>query len=142
MNIHSNNAIDATSLIGETLASVDYFPEKNRNCRDTSEQFLLTTVSGRQIAITHIRDCCESVHVESTAGDWTEIIGKVIIDASRRTVVIRGCNDVYEGRDRLEETYIEFDANDATLVQKWIGNSNGYYSTDANLYEIEQERST
>ena len=143
MNIYSNNAIDAASLIGETLASVDYFPEERKNCGDTSEQFLLTTISGRQIVITHIRDWGESVHVESTEGNWSEIVGKVIINANRRAVIIRRFNDGDEENkydDRNEETYITFLVNDATLVQKWIGNSNGYYSTDANLYEVERER--
>lgn len=145
MNVHSNNVIDAASLIGETLVSVDYFPHGSKNCGYTSEQFLLTTASGRQIVITHMEECCESVHVESTEGDWSEIIGKVIIDASCRTVLIKRFNDGGEENDyedRNEETYITFIVDDATIVQKWIGNSNGYYSTDANLYEIERERST
>jgi len=120
-----NKAIEIESLIGEVLTHID---------TDDSDQILLTTESGRQILIHHYQDCCETVKIEDTEGKWHELIGKPILMAK---------HDVYpsgdpppEYQDSWTRTTLTFKVNDATVISKWIGESNGYYSESVDLEEI------
>lgn len=116
------------SLVGETLSSIDVLDDKSMK---EQHQILLTTCSGRRILITHERDCCEFVRIESTQGQWKDLIGRVILLAS----------DVDEEMDKNEygmsatETTLTFKTDKDTVICKWIGESNGYYSESVDIFE-------
>jgi hypothetical protein len=115
-----NYSID--SLVGETLSFIDIDDDNN--------EILLTTESGRQIKIFHQQDCCESVFIDSTDGDWNELLGKVLIEVTK---------DVVSDETECEtstHTKLIFRVNDATVVSRWIGYSNGYYSEDVDIEEL------
>lgn len=112
---------DIKSLIGETLSYID----------DCGDQIVLTTVSGRKIRIYHEQECCESVRVEDTEGNWQELIGKVIIDIDED--IESGELGVYE---YYTKTNLTFKVDGATVISKWIGESNGYYSESVDFAEL------
>jgi hypothetical protein len=115
-----NYSID--SLVGETLSFIDIDDDNN--------EILLTTESERQIKIFHQQDCCESVFIDSTDGDWSELLGKVLIEVTK---------DVISDETECESsthTKLIFRVDDATVVSRWVGYSNGYYSENVDIEEL------
>lgn len=110
------------SLVGEVLTYIDI--------DETSDQIMLTTKSGRSVMIYHQQDCCESVRIESTEGDWGNLIGKVIVSASdnaERSETMFGTET---------KTELRFVVDGSTVISRWIGESNGYYSESVDFKEL------
>lgn len=114
--------MDIKSLIGETLTHID-----TNDC----DQILLTTESGRKIMFYHSQSCCESVGIVDTQGNWHELLGKVIIDADEE---IMGISE--NEYDSGTETKLIFKVNDATVISRWIGTSNGYSSESVDIADL------
>lgn len=116
-------------LEGEILTHIDVNEEAN--------QILLTTESGRTFLIHHEQDCCESVIIEDTQGDWGKLVGKVVEQVTKE--------ETYKGDpppeypDSWTRTTLKFKVNDATVICRWIGESNGYYSETVDISEILEE---
>ena len=121
-----NDRIEIGSLVGETLTYID--------TDDKNEEIMLTTASGRRIKIFHSQDCCETVRIEDTEGNWHDLIGKVIIEASA-DVQPEG-DPPPEYPDSWTRTALTFKVDGATVISRWIGESNGYYSEDVDLEDI------
>lgn len=107
----------AENLIGEILSYVDVDTETNR--------ILLTTQSGKTIMIYHDQECCEGVEIQSVEGDWLKLVGRPITsaeqfeeDATEQVVPDWDCGS-------CTKTTITLKADDATVVSRWIGTSNG-----------------
>lgn len=113
------------SLVGEVLSYVDI----------ADDEIMLTTESGRRFKIFHYQDCCESVYIESTEGAWAQLIGKPIIAATHESEDGSEYNGEYR-YDSCTKTKITFKVNDATVISRWIGTSNGYYSEEVSIEEI------
>jgi hypothetical protein len=112
------------SLVGETLTYIDI--------DDDEGKIMLTTESGRQFMIHHYQDCCEVVRMESTEGDWDALIGKVIEIATHEEE--EGPERQYS--DHVTETTLTFKVDGATIISRWIGESNGYYSESVDIEEL------
>ena len=113
-------------LVGEVLTYIDIDPENNI--------ILLTTESGREIKIYHRQDCCESVKIESTDGEWRSLLGFPITRATREEV--SEGDPVPECPDSWMRTTLTFHTSVATVISRWIDESNGYYSESVDLEEI------
>lgn len=116
--------IKIEDLVGEVLTHID---------TDDSQSILLTTQSGRQILIEHQQDCCESVHIVDTKGNWRELIGKPILWATHKE---EAPDDDIDYCESATQTKITFKVDDATVISRWIGESNGYYSESVDIEEI------
>jgi hypothetical protein len=112
------------NLIGETLEYIDIDEDNN--------QILLTTKSGKRIMIYHGQDCCENVRIVDTIGNWNNLIGKVIIDTDEE-IINSSDKDGYDSRT---ETNLTFKVDSDTVISKWIGESNGYYSENVDIQEF------
>lgn len=121
-----SDRIDVGSLVGEVLTYIDT-DEKN-------DEIMLTTASGRKIKIYHDQDCCEEVRIESTDGSWHSLIGKVIVEASA-DVKEKG-DPPPEYPDSWTRTTLTFRVDDATVISRWIGESNGYYSESVHIEDV------
>lgn len=114
------------AIVGETLSEIDI----------GDDQILLTTISGRKFIFDHAQDCCETVRIESVSGEAKTLIGKVV-----RAVEY----EANEGKDPPPSEYAEswtrtnitFRVDDSTVITKWIGESNGYYSETVDFHEVE-----
>lgn len=116
--------MEIEELVGQKLIYIDIDPEENR--------IMLTTESGRKILIHHNQDCCEIVRIEDTAGNWAELIGKVIVEATHESHEA----DSESGYESCTRTALTFKADDATVISRWIGTSNGYYSEEVHLADV------
>lgn len=124
--------MEMKTLVGETLTHIDVF----------SEEILLTLESGRKVKVYHSQDCCENVWLENVEGDFKELVGKVLIDVSEE--VDPDGDQVFAAHDEAREypaesktnTRISFVVDGATVITRWIGESNGYYSEGVTFAEI------
>lgn len=114
-----------SELKGEVLDYIDVDPE--------NDTILLTTRSGRKVLIHHRQDCCESVRIVDTIGEWRNIVGKVIVDAVHESKEVIGEHDCAYSRT---DTDLIFRVDDATVISRWVGESNGYYSEDVDISDI------
>ena len=116
------NPIEFNDLVGETLTHIDIDPENN--------EILLTTKSDKKIIIKHDQNCCESVKLVYYSPNWKKLIGKVIVDTSENAV------SSMNGYDSRTDTDLTFSVDDATVITKWVGESNGYYSETVDIHDI------
>ena len=114
------------ALIGQTLARVD---------EATSEDKLtFVTESGLIFEMYHQQDCCEEVYLEDTTGDWKDIIGHEILEASCTH------NDDNSPELIVDECYLwtfyTIRTNRGTVTLRWLGQSNGYYSIKVDFLQV------
>jgi hypothetical protein len=121
-----SDRIEVSSLVGEVLTYIDT-DEKN-------DEIMLTTASGRKIRIYHSQDCCESVRIEDTQGNWHDLVGKVIVEASED--VQPSGDPPPEYPDSWTRTALTFRVDGATVISRWIGESNGYYSESVDIEDV------
>jgi len=117
------NRTTVETLVGEILTHIDIDPD--------NDVILLTTQSGRQVRIFHDQDCCESVAIKGTDGEWHNLIGKPIVEATQEE-----SQDDTSEFESCTHTQLSFRVDDATVISRWIGTSNGCYSESVDLEEI------
>ena len=131
--MQSDEQSNIKKLVGETLVGVVL------NYIDTDEKgdvIMLTTKSGRKFKIYHEQDCCEVVKIQDTEGNWHDLLGKVIVDASEETECdVCESEEIY-CEESWTKTTLTFKVNDATVISRWIGTSNGYYSERVDIAEL------
>ncbi len=125
MTYVSNSSNPMKQLTGEVLTHVDVDDSKN--------QILLTTESGKTYLLYHPQDCCESVKIEDVDGEWHTLLGKAIEQATWEE---DSENDPPEYAESWTRTTLTFRVSDATVICRWIGESNGYYSEVVYLSDI------
>jgi len=117
-----------TDMIGETLTHIDIDAGKN--------EILLTTNRGVRIKIYHAQDCCESVVIHDTQGNWHDLVGKVIIEAG----LAEDCKSPPPKDAEYVESHtwttIKLSVDDATVISRWFGESNGYYSESVSIENV------
>ena len=114
---------DSDKMIGEVLTNVDI--------GDRDEGVLFTCQSGKQFRMYHDQDCCESVGIEDQSGDFHKLIGKKLVYVGE-TDGKSGENDY----GTFTDTEYTFKVDDHTVIVKWHGESNGYYSESVCLVEL------
>jgi hypothetical protein len=117
--------VEFSDLVGEVLDAVDIDKEEN--------QILLTTRSGRRFMVYHEQDCCESVRMVGQDGSFDKLIGKPIIEARDFAVDTGESESDY---DSQTTTTLVFRVDDQTVISRWIGDSNGYYSESVDIAEL------
>lgn len=92
-----------------------------------SDAIDLLTATGRSFRLYHEDDCCESVTVEDVAGDVADLLGTPILHA-----VETSSSDHQTERDQDADsftwTFYRLTTIKGTVVIRWLGISNGYYS--------------
>lgn len=78
----------------------------------------------------HLQDCCESVSIHDISGDLNNLIGSPILEATEDIVLDEWPSDVQAPWcvDSYTWTTHTFRTKDHTVVVRWFGESNGYYS--------------
>lgn len=93
--------------------------------------------SGRKFVMYHSQDCCESVSVESVEGDPQRLVGQRVLYAKE----VSNREDPYPTSesgyppDSYLWTYYTIVTVDQTVVIRWYGTSNGYYSESVDFEE-------
>lgn len=89
----------------------------------------------------HDQDCCESVCLESVAGDLEWLEGTPILEAYESVSRQRPADVVVpEYSESVESetwTFYRLSTIKGTVVLRWYGESNGYYSESVSLGRVE-----
>ena len=118
------NRVEFSVLVGEVLDSVDIDREEN--------QILLTTRSGRKFMVYHEQDCCEKVQIVGQDGSFDMLIGKPLTEA--RGFAVDTSEEAIDSSQTT--TTLVFRVDDQTVISRWIGDSNGYYSESVDIAEL------
>ena len=121
--------VEPASLVGEVLTHVDI--------DDKLGVIMLTTESGRVVKVFHDQDCCEHVYIDGFDGDMQSLVGKVLIEVEQKEFD-KGDPPPNEYSESWTRTELRFRVDDATVISRWIGTSNGYYSEDVDFELISQ----
>lgn len=96
---------------------------------ENENEILLTFEDGTKLLFYHDQECCESVSLVSIDGDIKKLKGMVLKNIE--------FDSAYTATDYgiCGKTQIVFKTDNETIVTKWIGESNGYYSVGVNTKE-------
>lgn len=79
---------------------------------------------GTEYYMQHFQDCCESVYIEDIEGELENILNSEILYAYKETSV--GKEGEYG--DSSTWTFYRIGTDKGSVVIRWFGTSNGYYS--------------
>jgi hypothetical protein len=88
--------------------------------------------TGRIFEQYHDQDCCEYVRIEDICGDLNDLVGSPILFAEESTN-----SDDNREEDSHTWTFYRIGTVKGTVVIRWLGTSNGYYSERVSLREID-----
>ncbi len=111
-------------LVGETLTSALLIGEHN-------DEIIFETESGKKYKMFHDQECCECVYIEDICGDLNDIVGNKILMAYESS------SDADIGDDqRATWTFYHIATIKGSIVIRWCGKSNGYYSESVDFIDI------
>lgn len=118
-----------SELVGKTLTEV--------RGAVGEERITFVCHDGSEYAMFHTQDCCESVSVEDIAGDFSDLIGTPIVDADERSddTDPEGVKKEYED-ESFTWTFYRLSTIKGTVVIRWYGSSNGYYSESVDFEKM------
>jgi hypothetical protein len=115
--------VEIQILKGKTLTEIT----------SSDDEIIFTTNEGEVFKMYHSQDCCESVSIEDINGDLQDLIGYPILAASEDT-------NSDEPRGEYDEsftcTFYRISNIKTTVVIRWYGHSNGYYSERVDFEQI------
>jgi len=96
------------------------------------EQILITLKGGAKFLFYHEQDCCEYVRLIGIDGDVVKLLGKPlqVVDYKSHP----GGDPVPKCPDSWTHTVITFQVDDATVVTRWLGESNGPVPERKSIY--------
>lgn len=115
-NALQGKVVEFEDLLGRCLTSIDY--------DDYSMRMYLT--KDNYIEFYHEQDCCESVYINDICGDLEDLIGYPLLEAEE--VVQEGSDEDRESFESCTWTFYKFRTVKGSVVIRWLGESNGYYS--------------
>lgn len=113
-------------LVGMTMESVS---------NESNQRIVFRSVDGREFALYHIEDCCESVTVDDICGDLSDLVGSPILQAEETTSKDNPAGVAKEYQDSFTWTFYRLATIKGQVVIRWYGESNGYYSESVDFVE-------
>jgi hypothetical protein len=117
-------------FIGRTLARVEGGPG--------DDVLRLWFSDGTAFEMHHYQDYSESVWLDDVIGDWSDIIGFQILEATEREQhegsLPKGQD--YHPDDSHTWTFYELRTIRGFVQLRWYGSSNGYYSESVDIRQI------
>lgn len=119
---YASNAEKLAYLVGKTLVRVE---GGEKGC----ELMKMYFSDGFMAEFYHEQDCCEAVEIEDVAGDWADLIGYPLTYA----IEAIGREHMQNLYDSATWTFYRFSGGKGTVVVRWLGTSNGYYSESVSV---------
>jgi hypothetical protein len=107
---------DFASMVGKTVTGIT-------GCRVGSEDMEITFSDGTVCRMWHSQDCCENIQIEEIHGDPADFVGQAVVSAEASEV------DVPVSDGDQTDTFYKLACANGYLTIRWMGESNGYYST-------------
>lgn len=113
-------------LTGKTLTNVEI----------KGDEVVFTTEAGEAYRLYHSQDCCESVAVEDVCGDLNDLIGSPLVEAEEVTSAENPEGVTKEHQDSFTWTFYKLRTAKGSVVIRWYGESNGYYSESVDFARV------
>ncbi len=91
------------------------------------DELIFKTDEGVEYVMYHDRECCEDVYIEDINGDLSDLVGNPILVAGE-TISFLGDTEEDEERPSRTWSFYRLGTIKGTVVIRWYGASNGYYS--------------
>jgi hypothetical protein len=125
-----NDRVSFNTLVGKTLRFVE---------QEDNDQLRFTTEDGEVYLMFHSQDCCESVSIEDINGDLSDLVGFPVLMADERTGERPSTVPMPEyGIDSETWTFYRISTIRGTVVIRWLGSSNGYYSEGVDFEKVKE----
>ena len=111
-------SFDMADLVGEIFTKIDTSEEN---------EIIFQTKDNQCIKMYHEQDCCESVYIEDICGDLDDLLDTPITMFDARE------NQSSTDDGTMTWTFYHIGTNKGSVVLRWIGESNGYYSESVYL---------
>ena len=119
-------------LAGKKIVAIDIVDGDSKD-----NEIRIEIEGGRVFRFYHSQDCCECVTIEPSQdgdGSLLSLVGKEIREVSMEAIESGAPPPKYP--ESWTRTTITFRTDSETVISRWIGESNGYYSEDVDLEEI------
>lgn len=114
--------IKIEELIGKTFVSI----------HEDGNTLIMKSDDGYMYTFEHDFQCCEDVYIESIVGDLTDLLGSRLNMAAEEKS--EGSQEETEKYNNyVDWTFYKFATIKGYVDIRWIGVSNGYYSTDVTI---------
>lgn len=126
---HYPKAVPFSELLGLTI-------DRIIGLENDSEKVVFYSSDGRKFRMFHSQDCCEYVSINEIHGDVEDLISSPILRAEEVTNAEspKPERDLWD--DVCEWTFYKLATIKGEVVIRWLGTSNGYYSTDVSFQEV------
>ncbi|AGY46634.1 hypothetical protein BigBertha_126 [Bacillus phage BigBertha] len=117
----NNEEVEMEELKGKTFTRID---------KNGSDQLVFYDTDGEVYLMFHNQDCCETVDIEDIEGDLEDLLHSPILMAEEVT---------NQGNTRWGSqtwTFYKFSTIKGTVVLRWLGESNGYYSESVDFLKL------
>ncbi len=106
--------------------------------RNDGDELLFVDMDGTLFTFYHENECCESVSIDDIEGDLDFLVNSPILLAERVSSTETddlppAPNEYGYSDDSYTWTFFKFATIKGTVVVKWYGSSNGYYSEDVSF---------
>jgi hypothetical protein len=115
------------ALLGHVIVSVT-------GAYKGSDEIRFGLSDGRTARLYHAQDCCESVAVEDVAGDVADLVGSPVLIAEESSGDRPADVPAPDYVESETWTFYRIGTVKGTVVIRWLGQSNGYYSETAAFY--------
>jgi len=128
--------VQVDAIVGETFTDVvrgdECAPLLEASGRRYDPQLILRNES-RLYVFGHLQGCCETVYLEDVCGDLTDLVGSEIL----RAYEVSAHGETHGGDCDETWTFYHLITAKGYVTLRFLGESNGYYSTEVDLIRIE-----
>jgi len=121
-----NDYVEFEALKGKTLTKV--------TVNDDKDEIVFECADGSSYRMYHSQDCCESVSIEDICGELQNLIGHEILEAYESTSTKDPAP--HDNPESYTWTYYRIRTMYDTVVIRWYGESNGYYSESVDFVRL------
>lgn len=114
-----------SDLVGKTLTKAEQRGD-DVVCFEDAE--------GKSYILHHDQDCCESVRIEDVNGDLNDLVDSPVLFADEVDGEIPATFDASQ-HESVTWTFYRIGTIKGTVVLRWLGESNGYYSESVSFSE-------
>ena len=118
-------------LKGATIAAIE----------KTDEEVTMALADGRIVTLYHSQSCCENVWLEDVVGELGDLVGTPLLLAEESGSTDRPDDLKAEEYSPESETWTFYRMGtiNGTVVLRWCGQSNGYYSEEVDIRVTQPE---
>jgi hypothetical protein len=124
--------VEIETLIGKTLIDIRLI--------EKDEGVLFICEDGSQFSMHHEPECCECVYLHDVSGSWLDLIDSPVVRAEANSNSDEKLPDDAYAADSRTWTYYRIGTAKGTVVLRWLGMSNGYYSESVSFIQTEEAR--